>query len=541
MNRSAIRILHKSLVLLSLLHCICSAQTAPKIKWQKCYGGKGRELFPSIITTRDGGYIFAGSSDSVSGDVTSVHTQGVHDFWIVKLDSAGNIQWQKSYGGSSPDYAYSIIQTSDNGYAVTGFTNSTDGDVPDGIGKGDGDVWIIKIDSIGKLLSEKCIGGTSNDVGGSSIIQTFDQGYAVVGLTQSNNGDILGNHGLQDGLFVKLDSVGNIKTVRCFGGSGNDAFQSIIQTPDSGYVICGTIGSSDEGFGDVHQDKFGYVTDLWVLKLDKDLIIEWQIFLGGYSSDEGRSITLTRDGGYAVTGLTRSTDGDVTGYHGGDDIWVSKLNHLGKIQWQRTLGGSLDEDVYSIIQTEDSGFVVAGLTDSHDGDVNGLHFNKKDSSDGWVVKLSKLGELEWQKCVGGTARDGLTSVVETSTGELVVAGWTESDNGDVSGNHGNSDIWAVKLSPPANAVNDFGSGGTKPLWIYPNPTNEVANLFLFESTTVQKIQFYDLLGIQYFPDYKVANNILTIDTHDLPTGSFIVRVAYQNTTRDEIRKFVHVR
>ena len=349
---------------------------APAIEWQKCLGGTADDFANSIQQTSDGGFIVAGETRSNDGDVSGNH--GKSDAWVVKLNSLGDILWKKCLGGTGNDYARSIQQISDGGFILTGYTNSNNGDVSGN--NGYYDAWVVKLNSSGDILWQKCLGGTYDDYA-RSIQQTSDTGFILAGYTFSNDGDVSGNHGFSDAWVVKLNSSGDIIWQKCFGGTNEDYAYSIQQTSDGGFIVAGETRSND---GDV-SGYHGYF-DYWVVKLNSSGDIEWQKCLGGTNNDYANSIQQTSDGGFIVAGYTESNDGDVSGYHGGDyDAWVVKLNSSGDILWQKCLGGTIDDRAYSIQQTSDGGFIVAGFTVSNDGDVSGNH----GASDAWVVKLNK--------------------------------------------------------------------------------------------------------------------------------------------------------
>lgn len=181
------------------------------IEWEKKYGGTGNDFARSIQQTADGGYMIAGSTTSNDGDVSGNH--GGADYWIVKLDAAGTIAWQKTYGGTSYDKAESIRQTSDGGYIMVGYAYSNNGDVSGN--HGEADIWIVKIDATGTIVWQKSLGGTRDDFA-EKIIQTADGGYIMAGGTTSNNGDVSGNHSLGlDFWIVKLDGTGTITWKKC--------------------------------------------------------------------------------------------------------------------------------------------------------------------------------------------------------------------------------------------------------------------------------------------------------------------------------------
>ncbi len=423
----------------------------PHIEWQKTLGGTGDERGYAIQQTMGGGYIVAGTMSSNDGDVSGYHG-GVTDIWIVKLNVDGNIEWQKALGGTSGDYILnknSIQQTTDGGYIVAGFTWSNDGDVS---GNHDGfDIWIVKLSAVGNIEWQKALGGSGNEIS-NAIQQTMDGGYIVAGYTNSNDGDVSGIHGSGSGTYsddywiIKLSAEGNIEWQKALGGSGYEISNAIQQTMDGGYIVAGYTSSND---GDVSGNHG--ISDIWIVKLSAVGNIEWQKALGGTDNDQGYAIQQTTDGGYIVAGYTSSIDGDVSGNHGTGytyEYWIVKLSAEGNIEWQKALGGSGNEISNAIQQTMDGGYIVAGYTSSNDGDVSGNH----GISDIWIVKLSAVGNIEWQKALGGTDNDQGYAIQQTTDGGYIVAGATNSNDGDVSGNHGLSDFWIVKLEIECNAT-----------------------------------------------------------------------------------------
>jgi len=228
----------------------------------------------------------------------------------------------------------------------------------------------------------------------------------------------------------------SIEWQRCLGGSYNDEALSVQQTVDGGYVVFGTIWSDD---GDVSGHHGGL--DIWMVKLDSDGALAWQRCLGGSGGDILPCVRQTSDDGYIVVSATDSTDGDVSGNHGDLDIWVVKLDSSGAIEWQRCLGGSSRDSPSNVLQTSDGGYIVVGDTQSTDGDVAGYHGH----IDIWVVKLDIGGAISWQRCFGGSMLELTEEVQQTSDGGYIFAGETESTNGDVIGIHGGFDVWLVKL------------------------------------------------------------------------------------------------
>ncbi|TAL67075.1 MAG: T9SS type A sorting domain-containing protein [Bacteroidetes bacterium] len=289
------------------------------------------------------------------------------------------------------------------------------------------------------ILWQKCLGGSNGD-NATSIQKTSDGGYIVGGYTTSNNGDVSGNHGNTDIWVVKLNSNRVIQWQKCLGGSGNEYVESdksILETSDGGYILAGRTYSNN---GDVSGNHGGQ--DYWIVKLNSSGVIQWQKCLGGTGNEELYSIQINSDNGYIVAGLAFSNDGDVSGNHGLADYWVVKLNSSGVILWQKSLGGTGSDQGNYINNTSDGGFIVAGQTASNDGDVSGKH----GGYDYWIVKLNSSGNILWQKCLGGNNEEWYPSVLESSDGGFIITGYTTSNDGDVSGNHGQNDYWVVKLN-----------------------------------------------------------------------------------------------
>ncbi|RDB05961.1 3-coathanger stack domain-containing protein [Runella aurantiaca] len=422
-----------SIVFLLVSHWLV-AQAIINVSWQKSLGGTKDDRAFSVQKTSDGGYIVAGYTDSNDEDVSGNH--GGYDYWVVKLSNIGTIEWQKSLGGTRDDLAYSIAQTTDGGYIVAGSSNSNDGDVSGNHSTlGAEDYWVVKLSNVGLIEWQKTLGGTGDDVA-NSIVQTTDGGYIVAGYANWIEGDLPDYHGYYDCWVVKLNNVGTIEWQKALGGTGSEAVNSIVQTTDGGYIVAGYSGSND---GDVAgHHGFG---DFWVVKLSNVGTIEWQKALGGSNLEVAYSIAQTTDGGYIVAGNAKSNDGDVSGNHGNYDCWIVKLSNAGTIEWQKALGGTAEDKARAIVQTWDGGYIVVGSTWSNNGDVSGNHGNL----DYWVVKLSNVGTIEWQKALGGTSNDFAFSIIQTGSG-YVIAGVTGSNNGDVSGNHGVGDFWVASLS-----------------------------------------------------------------------------------------------
>ncbi len=360
-----------------------------KSTWDKTFGGRKEDIAKSIVQTSDGGLAVAGYTYSKG--------VGSQDLWVLKLDAWGNKIWDKTFGGSGSDYANSIVQTSDGGLAIAGSTTSK--------GAGDSDFWVLKLDALGNKIWDKTFGASGEDTA-ESIVQTSDGGLAVAGATTSKGA---GNY---DFWVLRLDALGTMVWEQTFGGGENDGARSIVRTSDGGLAVAGATTSKGAG---------NY--DFWVLRLDALGTMVWEQTFGSTENDGAYSIVQTSDGGLAVAGATTSKG------VGNFDFWVLRLDALGTMVWEQTFGGSKPDGAYSIVQTSDGGLAVAGATTSKGaGD-----------SDFWVLKLDALGTMVWEQTFGGGENDEAHSIVQTSDGGLAVAGTTYSKGA------GDADFWVLKL------------------------------------------------------------------------------------------------
>ena len=437
-------------LVLTLLFTLTLQQTlkaqAPAIQWQKCYGSGYLDDPAHIEPTTDGGFIMTGYTYGVGGDVSGFHGNlMVADFWVAKLDGAGALQWARTLGGSSFDQAAVIHQAPDGGYVVAGESASTDGDVTT-TGHGGTDYWVVKLDATGNIQWERSVGGEKNEYL-YDLQFTPDGGYLLAGETESTGGQVSGNHGGRDFWIVKLNSAGNLVWQKCVGGSKDDEAYGAAVQPDGSIFVAGYTLSND---GDASGQHGGF--DMLVAKLDNSGNLLWTKALGGTMADIAWGVVPTADGGCAVGGQTGSFDGDATGggNHGLSpgltDFWIVKLDAGGALQWQKCYGGSLNEFAYSIANTPDGGFLLGGSTNSTDGQVT----CPKGYYDAWVIKTSSTGVLQWQKTLGGLELDEAHSVNPTADGGAIVAVYTGSKelpgyHPDVTSSIG--DFYIVKLIP----------------------------------------------------------------------------------------------
>ena len=475
----------------------------PEPEWQNTIGGNNSDYLQSVQQTPDGGYILAGFSYSdLSGDKTEALI-GNSDYWVVKVNSAGTIEWQNTIGGSSYDDLYSAQQTSDGGYILAGRSYSgISGDKTEA-SYGGYDYWIVKLTNTGDIEWQHAIGGSGDDNLWSAE-QTIDGGFILGGYSTSGiSGDKTeAAIGLADYWVVKLDNNGNIEWQNTIGGSNTDYLVTAHQTADNGYILGGYSISTLSG--DKTEATIG-VYDFWVLKLNSTGSILWQNTIGGNSTEYLRSIEQTTDGGYILGGPSYSgVGGDKTeaNFDGGEfkDYWVVKLNSNGNIVWQNAYGAVGDDVLGAIRQTSDGGYIAGGYSNS------GISGDKSEAClgnyDYWVIKLSSSGAIQWQNTIGGNSADYLNSLHQTTDGGYILGGYSYSGiSGDKSeavvGGGAFNDYWVVKLYGTA-PVNSIATGMISPLSYFQNATINIP---------------YTVTGSYY------AGNIFTAQLSDA-TGNF---------------------
>lgn len=438
------------------------------------------EYIGNVRQTADGGYILIGTSMSNDFDVGGNY--GEEDFWVVKLDAAGSMDWEKHYGGSLDDWAQDIIGTSDGGYIMVGWTESFDHDVS--ANYGGEDYWVVKLDVSGNIEWEQNYGGSANDVG-RAIRQTNDGGYIVAGYSSSNDHDVSDNYGSSDLWLVKIDSTGNIEWEQNYGGLAAEKiyFSPLEITSDGGYIIAGSSLTHD------HKDipnNYGE-WDYWAIKVDASGAIEWSQTFGGNESDYCRAVTQTANGGYILSGNTLSHSDDVSNYYGNSDYWVVKLDADGNMEWESNYGTSGLDIGTQVIQTPDGNYKVMGWAGPADHDMstcNGI-------SDYWLLNLSPNGSIISERNFGGSSFDEGVTLSQTSDGGFIVGGHAQSSDQDVSGNNGLLDFWVLKLDKSVG-LEDGLSGNHMEL--YPNPTKGVLSVDLGEHYSKGEVLVTNAIG-----------------------------------------------
>ncbi len=508
------------------------------IQWQSCFGGSEPDFADDILEVEDG-FLILGNARSDDGDVSFLH--GGQDGWIIKIDTIGNILWEKTYGGSYADGFKRIFSAADGSFYVLSSSNSSNGDISYDPYLNSTDFWIVKIDSLGNIIWEKIVGGEIIDQMWTGTA-TNDGGIVGFGWTGSTSGDVSENYGFYDMWMIKLNSDGDVEWDFSLGTSSLDAGQALIQTSDGGFLVGGTsmIGEGGNIICEPHSPKGEAI----LVKLDSSRNIEWQNCYGG-SENEGVTGLLEFDNGYIFVAYTDSDDGDVSGFHGtvgeNTDIWVVCVDFYGNIIWQRCLGGTLYEFSDILFNTEDNGFVIIGYAESHNGDVIGNHTQSEYDSDIWFVKLSSEGDILWQQCVGGIGHEQLNfGVLKKSDVNYILAGqFDQGPSFDVEctpfGFYADMpDVWVLEVKDTTSTVGINWAVDNK-LAVYPNPAKDyvefvfkdVDDVFEFDQE-IKEIQIYNLYS-EEVANLLTDQNRIVWDSKYVKSGIYYYTIKISRT------------
>ncbi len=465
-------------IIILLISIIAAFSVFPQtfqINWQSCFGGTESDKTRDIIAI-DNGYMVAGSTKSNDGDISSNH--GSVDAWLVKIDNSGNLLWEKCFGGTKSEFFARIFQDTEGYLYLIGNSTSSDGDISNDPYPESTDFWIVKIDSLGNIIWDRIVGGNILDQIWTGVL-TSDGGVLAYGWTGSPDGDVTVSYGAYDMWMVKLNSDGEKEWDFSIGTDWFDYGQAVIQTSDGGFLCGGSSVIGDDG--NLVCEPFNYSHGEAILvKLDADRNIQWQQCYGG-SDHDGVTALLEIEDGYIFGGYGGSADGDLTGsgWHYENDIWLVRLDWWGNIIWSKCFGGSRNEWLSEIHQTSDGDFLIPGFTSSHDGDVTGNHTLSEYDNDIWILKVSSDGELISQQCIGGRGDETVNfGAIKKSDNNFVIASKTTwGPSYDVTctphPNPGSprADFWILEISDTTVNINEneVNDGGIK---VYPNPARD---------------------------------------------------------------------
>lgn len=431
------------ILLLSLIKPAGLIAQAPDINIQNTIGSYYDDLLMAIDKTPDGGYVLCGFSGSTPGYDKSEYSSDF-DYWVVKVNSGGVVQWENTIIAEGHDWIYDISTTPTGHFLLAGYTTAGIGGDKTLPPLGGTDFWIMELDENGNILWQKVLGGPLDDE--AEVILPLDGGDILVAgsswsggtgdLTDPGNGQI-------DLCFFKLNADHDIVWQQTIGGNMYDAVTDVKATPDGGFIVAAYSNSWESG----EKTEGNYVSwDYWILKLDADGNIEWQNTTGGNDVDRPYSVAVCPDGGYVVNGESTSPiSGEKTETSIGNDYWAVKFDALGNIEWQNTIGGTEFDAGTTVIAASDGGMLIGGYS------LSSVGIDKTDFLRGiydyWVLKLDDDGNILWQKTIGGTGSDQLYEIMEIEAGNYALAGWSTSNIGyeKTENAHGNADYWLVTI------------------------------------------------------------------------------------------------
>lgn len=513
------------LLLFNSLNISTGIYAQPVIQKQKTIGGSLGDAFRCMDLTTDGGLIIGGYSSSRKSLDKTDTSRGGTDYWIVKLDSIGNIQWDKTLGGKGLDELQEVHQAADGGYIVGGSsTSSISGDKTEN-SRGTYDYWAVKLDASGDKEWDKTFGGTGTDYL-YSLKPTNDGGYILGGFSNSGiSGDKTEpSRGFEDYWVIKLNGSGNKQWDKTFGGNSYEILLSIIQTSDNGYLLGGHSSSNISG------DKTGNSkggSDFWIVKLNSDGNKQWDKTFGGSLDEAFADARQTKEGGYLLGGYSSSgISGDKSQPTlGNSDFWVLKTDINGNKQWDRTFGGDNEDFLNSLSVTVDSGYVLTGASSS------GISGKKTESSRGeldyWMVKINKNGKYQWDKTIGGEHNDEAYTVLERKRNDYLIGGYSVSGKtGDKTRPDAQSDYWIVevKFANPNSTTAPISESSItlkinkKDFFAYPNPAKDILHIQYSDKAIITLSNQFGKIVIT-----KAINGNDEISVAHLPAGLYYLK------------------
>lgn len=514
------------------IHLPLAAQ--PFIDWQTIYGMPATDhSINDIIANPDGSYM-------AIGEISGTQTLTDYDLLLLKITATGDTLWSQAIGEANEDKGYALVATNDNAYVIAGTTNSITGMFANTHGLHD--AWILKVADTGEIIWSYTWGGSGEE-------QIFDitsdnsGNYYVAGYSESTDYEI-NNKGFTDGYILKINDVGELVWQQTYGGTSFDRLRAITFDPSTQLLLAaGSTASIDFDLADT-TPKGG--NDVWVIKIDPSTsALSSSYRYGGSLNDVAMAMTKTADGGVALIGDSLSSDGDLTQNFGTDDWWIFKIDFMGSLQWQRSVGQQAYDNARTLVATPDGHLIATGHTFDPDLPPPNYFFDIR------VLKLRQdNGNIAWQGRYGGSQYEFGNAVALSNNGNgIVVAGATDSTDGDVgtngggmqhpnlpSGNvrHGSHRAWIFHLdeimvnTPP---INPNGMNST----VYPNPTNDKVTLNISHNKPLNNatISIYNTNG-QIIAQQLINTNdyatTIELNTHHYPQGLYSVLVQLGDKT-----------
>lgn len=520
-----IRLLFRLSCFLLFLFSYCSV-SAQDILWEKSYGGKHADYLFDVVPTPDYGFLLAGSSLSkMTGNKTEAN-RGDLDYWIWKMDEKGDFDWQKSFGGSGRDDLKCVLLTNDGGFLLGGISESGVGLDKKEANRGESDFWIIKLNAKGGEEWQKTIGGAGRDEL-TTMIRLKDGGFLLGGSSNSavSSDKKHDSYGGMDYWVVKIDSKGAIEWQNTYGGIYKDELRSIAIT-DKGYLLG---GSSNSPEGGTKTEKSLGASDYWVLKISDKGALQWQKTIGGKGDDQLYVVRSTSDGGYVLGGNSNSgtEDDKLKSNENGTDFWVLKFDKDNTIVWQEVYNIGSTDVLTSLVENDDHTLLLGGYAQGEVmkkkgtlKQVQGKEAKMKSGTDDYVaIKISEKGEELWRKSVGSEGQDILKKVIETRDGGYLMAGTSKGGvSQDKNSGFGGTDFWVVKLKDK-----DKPKDVKKPVEAIPNPAMDYTNVIVGYDYTKGTATLVDLAG-HVLQQFDITERTVPIDLQGYPEGVYVVNI-----------------
>ena len=446
-----------------ILICISlCGPTLAQTSFERTYGGDTLDAGSSVCQTSDGGYVIVG--------ITFSYGAGNGDVYLVKTDSLGELEWDRTYGGDKADHGYSVEQSADGGYIIVGYTWS--------FGAGAQDVYVIKLNSSGDTLWTRTFGASSTDIG-CSVKQTSDGGYVVAGMTTP-----------YDVYLIRVDQFGNPMWERSYGGVGWDAGVSVSEAEEGGFAVMG--GSNSFGSGD---------TDFYLVRVGSAGDTLWQQTYGGSEDESAFEHHPTWDEGWILAGYTESFG------FASPKAYLVKTDSAGGVMWDHTYGGDIRTSAHSVYPAIDSGYVFVGsITDTFGAGEPDLYIVRTDSS----------GNTLWEKSYGGPLFDNGYCVRQTSDGGYIATGSTRSFGA------GDRDVYLVKLKRDGEIDKDASVVSLEgpPDTVFCDSTYQVKATVANVGNSV--FSFFVIATIDGYADTAVANGLGPGSTWQVSFGNWHV-------------------
>ncbi len=461
----------------------------PDTVWTRTYGGDRYDEFHDVLCTSDGGYLVVGETWSMGA--------GDRDWYVVKTDSIGHLEWYRTFGGIYDDCANAVVPTSDGGYAICGRLS---GDTTRYC-----DFGLIILNEQGDSIGGRIYGGPDDELA-IDLLQTLDDGFIIVGSARGYGA------GGNDMWLVRTDVNGDSLWSRTYGGSAWGGARAAALMPDGGFAVAGYTGSRGAG-----------AWDMWLVRMDSLGDSLWSRTYGGRNIDEVSAMQATADGGFILAGYTDSFG------EGWENAWLVKTDSAGNLEWQRPYGNVVQAWARDVVQLSDGGYAFSGFYLYEPGDTRA-----------WMVRINSMGDTLWSRQWGiSNLSNHANTITLTADGGYVLAGLKDwVSNTITSGN-----AWLLKTSPDPLETEEHRINIPTGVLLsaYPNPFNATTTLSLSLShTSPVSLTVFNLLGQAVYETdlgrLNAGEHRHLYDASELPSGVYLARV--QAGEQSQMRKMV---